>query len=147
MSTLKLDNLYTHSKNVGPTYSHDGLFAEDVLGTFCGTPIVALDERAVDVDLLVEIGRTIEANKVSAQGNTAEVLPGELVCTDGIVRRETSAEAVGYDRFYAYESPKGTTKVSIPVARKYQGEDVIEWRPDHVVGTEEFALLYTQEAQ
>lgn len=146
MSTIKLDNLYTHSKNVAPGYTHNGILASNILGTFCGSPIVTMDSRAVDIDNIVEAARIIEENK-GGSTYTAEVMPGELVCTDSIVRRGTSAEALGYDELHAYDQPKGTTKVSIPVAREYQGNALVDWRPDHVVGTEEFALVYTEGAQ
>jgi len=143
MSTIKLDNLYTHSKNVAPGYTHDGILASNILGTFCGSPIVTMDSRATDIDNVVETLRIIEENKGGAT-YTAEVLPGELVCTDSIVRRGTSAEAVGYEKFYAYDQPKGTTKVSIAEARKYQGDKMIHFRPDKVTGEGEHALIYEE---
>ena len=146
LSTIKLDKLFSHSKNLTLGYTHDGNLADNIVGTFCGSPIITLDSRAVDIDDIVEAARIIEENK-GGSTYTAEVMPGELVCTDSIVRRGTSAEALGYDELHAYGQPKGTTKVSIPVAREYQGNALVDWRPDHVVGTEEFALVYTEGAQ
>lgn len=137
MSRVALDLLYSHSKNVG----------QKVVGEFCGSPIVTLDERAIDIDLLIETARIIEVNRsLGVESSIVEVLPGEVICPDNIVRRSTTSEAVG-ESFYAYEVPKGTVKVSIELATlaAIAGE-MIYFRPDGKVGDGEFALRYEEAA-
>ena len=84
----KLDLLYAHEDHI----QRDG-----AVGSFCGSPIVALNEFAMEVDEVRNL-----SNRLAVSSHTsvpAEVLPGEEVCPDGIIRRLTTAEAVGYDAF------------------------------------------------
>jgi hypothetical protein len=139
MSRVKLDSLYTHSKNVGT----------EKLGEFCGSPIVSLNEKEIDIDRAIDLDRTRLSNSLfpSAETDFVILLPGEVVCEDGVIRRSTSAEAVGYDEFHAFKVPADTKKVSIADARlaSLAGE-LVTWRPNRVTGQEEFALIHTQEA-
>lgn len=137
MSTQKLDIICVNSKNVG----------EKVIGHFCGSPIRELYMREVELDDLVDVNRTIEANRKTPSTFTADLLPGEIVCTDGIVRRDTTSEAVGYDEFHAYEQPEGTRRVTIAEGREFAKQGLnITFRPDRVVGQEEFAIVHEEVA-
>lgn len=133
MSTLRLDPLYSHSKNLG---------AEQV-GEFCGSPIVTMNQRAIDVDNLAEVQRMIEVNKGLTQSETSALLPGEVVCPDGVIRRSTAAETVGED-FYKFSIPENTRKVNINLAKQASlAGELITWRPNGVsTDGEEFALVH-----
>jgi hypothetical protein len=88
---MRSDVNYSHSKNIG-----------EQVGNFCDVPILTYDNFELEVDVAVDSMRTVEGNKAmgcSDIPNTAEVLPGQIICADNIVRRTTTAEAVGYDIF------------------------------------------------
>ena len=132
MSTLTLDPLYAKAEHLG-----------EVVGIFCGSPIRTLNQRAVDLDQTLELEHIVDLDMAPTP---TPLLPGEVVCSDGVIRRETSAEVVGSE-FYAFTTPKGAQKVSIAEATlaSLAGESVL-WRPDGNVGQKEFALRL-EEAQ
>jgi hypothetical protein len=133
MSTLTLDPLYAKAEHLG-----------EVIGHFCSTPIRTLNQRAVDLDQLLEVQHIVDLGMAPAP---AEILPGERTCEDGIIRRVTSAEAVGPE-FYNFAIPKDMRKVGITEARQASLAGEMVWfRPDGRVGEGEFALLQQEEAQ
>jgi hypothetical protein len=134
---LKLDINYTHSKNVA--------YDKNPVGHFCSSPIREIYTREVELDQIVEVHRTIEINRDLGPGLPVEVLPGELICDDHIVRRDTTSEAIGAE-FYEYEFPQGARKVSIKEARQLANEGaMVTFRPNRQVGQEEFAIVYEEE--
>lgn len=136
MSTLKPDIQHTHGKNLG----------DKIVGEFCGSPIRELYRHEVEIDQTVETARTIEINRRSNPPFTAELLPGEVICEDNVIRRGTTAEALG-EVFYDYELPEGAVKVTIEKGRELAaaGQE-ITFRPNRVVGQGEFAILHTEVA-
>ena len=89
---MRADVNYSHSKNIGESIGHD----------FCGVPINAYSIFDLELDVALDAQRTVLRNRAmgcSDIPNTAEILPGELLCSDNVIRRETTAEATGYDSF------------------------------------------------
>jgi hypothetical protein len=129
----KLDILYSHD---------DRVHRDQVFGSFCGEPIVWLDELGMEVDEEREL-----VNRLAASSHTsipAEILPGEERCADGIIRRATTTEAMGYDVYHNQEQIEaGQQHVGMAEARKAaQSGAVVYWRPNrattevYTVGTE-----------
>jgi hypothetical protein len=88
---MRSDVNYSHSKNIGAQ-----------IGNFCDVPILTYDNFELELDVAVDVQKTVLGNKAmgcSDIPNTAEVLPGQVICADNIVRRVTAAEAIGYDIF------------------------------------------------
>ena len=88
---MRSDVNYSHSKNIG-----------EAVGAFCELPIRSYDNFALELDVALDIQSTVLRNRAmgcSDTPNTAEIMPGELLCADNIIRRVTTAEAVGYDEF------------------------------------------------
>lgn len=85
---MRADVNYSHSKNIG---------AE--VGSFCDVPINSYDNFDLEVDKALASQWTVLIGKGKDTSNTAEILPGEVLCSDNIVRRSTTAEAIGYDAF------------------------------------------------
>lgn len=88
---MRSDVNYSHSKNIGET-----------VGDFHGVPICSYDPFELELDVESDVSATVLRNQTmgcSDIPNTAEILPGEVLCTDNIVRRTTAAEAIGYDEF------------------------------------------------
>jgi hypothetical protein len=80
----KLDILFAHQNRV---------LRDDVAGYFCGQPIVDLDELGMEVDQMRD---TI--NRIASSSGTsipAEVMPGEMICADNVIRRTTTREVTG----------------------------------------------------
>ena len=80
----KLDILFAHQ---------DRVLRDDVAGYFCGQPIVGLDELDMEVDQMRD---TI--NRIASSSGTsipAEVMPGEMICADNVIRRTTTREVTG----------------------------------------------------
>jgi hypothetical protein len=78
--------------------AHDGRMQRDnSVGSFCGAPIVTLDEFGMEVDEARDLAARLAVS--SGISVPAEILPGEERCADGIIRRITTAEAVGYNVF------------------------------------------------
>ena len=84
VSSPKLDILFAHQ---------DRVLRDDVAGYFCGQPIVGLDELDMEVDQMRD---TI--NRIASSSGTsipAEVMPGEMICADNVIRRTTTREVTG----------------------------------------------------
>ena len=129
----KLDILYAHD---------DRVHREQVFGSFCGEPIVWLDELGMEVDEEREL-----VNRLASSSHTsipAEILPGEERCADGIIRRITTTEVMGYDVYHNQEQIEaGQQHVGLVEARKAaKAGAVVYWRPNlattevYAVGTE-----------
>jgi hypothetical protein len=75
--------------------------------------------------------------------NTAEVMPGEVICPDNIVRRETAAEKQ-FNIAPSVEQAQGV-RVTVEEAKGLsdQGACII-WRPNGIIGESEYALLMNQ---
>lgn len=135
MSKLRLDISYTHDKNLGT----------EKVGEFCGSPIHELYTHAQDVDQFVETMRLINLSKQSPESTVPlEILPGEIVCDDNIVRRWSTAEA--NPEFYDYVVPAGCRKVSLAEAKQLLDEGaMVTFRPNRVVNAEEeFAIVHEE---
>ena len=88
---MRSDVNYSHSKNIG-----------EAVGSFCELPIRSYDNFALELDVALDVQSTVLRNRAmgcSDIPNTAEIMPGELLCADNIIRRVTTAEATGYDTF------------------------------------------------
>src|ERR1035437_9573219 len=88
---MRSDVNYSHSKNIG-----------EAVGDFCGVPINSYSTFDLELDVALDAQRTALRNRAmgcSDVPSTAEILPGEVLCSDNIIRRETTAEAAGYDAF------------------------------------------------
>jgi len=120
---VNIDVNYSHSKNVG-----------EQVGNFCDVPILAMDMFELDVDVALDSQRTVLINKAmgcSETPNTAEVLPGETICPDNIIRRTTTAEAIDYDK-YMERKP---VAMIVGAGRMVYDPNNNQWgRPDGVVG-------------
>lgn len=124
---------------------HSGDISDAIIGVFCGTPVRTVDFNLSE-DLALELAQDIIiANKAAGESPSyLEVLPGEEVCADGIIRRTTSAEARG-EVFYNYELPPDVFKVSVSEAQKLSDRKTITWRPNRVVNQEqEFAIIHEE---
>lgn len=84
-------------------------------------------------------------SKQSTHNNVpAEILPGEKRCDDGIIRRLTTTEVVGYDTYHNQEAIEaGQQHVGLEAAREAaDAGSVVYWRPNRAtlevykVGTE-----------
>jgi hypothetical protein len=78
----------------------------------------------LELDVAVDAMKIVERNKAmgcSDIPNTAEVLPGQVICADNIIRRETTAEAKGYDTFKAQNPVK--MLVGVGDGRTYNAEE------------------------
>ena len=117
----------------------------NVKGSFCGQPIVGLDELGMEVDQQREAQRLVDSS--SGTSVPAEVLPGELRCDDGIIRRVTTAEAIG-DTYYNQEyTEENTRRISIAEAQQLSKDGLLVfYRPNKRVGEGEYALV-TEETQ
>ena len=98
---MRSDVNYSHSKNIG-----------EAVGTFCGVPINSYCNFDLELDVAIDSQNTILRNRAmgcSDIPSTAEILPGEVLCTDNIIRRETTSEVTGNGKYAegrAYGSEK-----------------------------------------
>ena len=98
---MRSDVNYSHSKNIG-----------EAVGSFCGVPINSYDTFDLELDVALDSQSIILRNRAmgcSDIPSTAEILPGEVLCADNIIRRETTTEATGkgmYTEGTAYGSEK-----------------------------------------
>ena len=127
----KLDNLFAHEERVQ---------RNNPAGSFCGQPIVGLDELGMEVDNARDL-----ANRLATSSHTsipAEILPGEERCADGSIRRTTTAEAQG-DAYYNREfTETGQKRVGIAEGREAAQEGyMVYFRPDGRVGEGEYTLV------
>lgn len=104
---MRTDVNYSHSKNMG-----------EAIGSFCDVPIRAYDNFELEVDLALASQWSVLIGGASVP---AEILPGELLCSDNIIRRVTTAEATGYDTF----KEKNPVKMLVGAndGREYNTED------------------------
>lgn len=133
---MQLDPLYLHNDDV----------SEASIGEFYGTKIRSVDPDVAEERALLETLEIVEQNKAfGISPSYLEVLPGEAICEDAIVRRTTTAEAQG-EVFYDYELPPSTHKASIEDAKKLSDEGhMVTWRPDRAVNKEtEFAIIHEE---
>ena len=110
---MRTDVNYSHSKNIGES-----------TGDFCGVPILSYNNFDLELDVELDAQRTVLRNKAlgcSDIPNTAEILPGEILCADNIIRRVTAAEAVGYDEFKEKNPVK--MLVGLSDGRMYDSEE------------------------
>ena len=82
---MRTDVNYSHYKNI-----------REQVGEFCGTPIRLYDPFDLELDDALDVQNVRLRNQAmgcSDSPSTAEVLPGEVVCPDNIIRRKTTVEA------------------------------------------------------
>lgn len=140
----------------------DRVQRENVLGNFCDIPIVTLDALGMEADQENEVYRLCQEDSLyqdsyltpedkgygvflhsTHDSFPAEILPGEVRCEDGIIRRTTAAETIGYDSYHnqaVVES--GQQRVSIADGVKAaQDGAMVYFRPNGKVGEGEYALV------
>jgi len=80
-------------------------------------------------------------------GIPADVLPGQIVCVDNTIRRETTAEAIGYDEFHNSAANATGRRVTIAEALVLSSKGAfINWRPDGNCGPDAYALVVGEDA-
>jgi hypothetical protein len=73
---------------------------------------------------------------------SAEILPGEELCKDNIIRRTSTVETRGNEYYKQEHNEDNTKRVSIAEARiASDAGAVVYWRPNRVVGEGEYALV------
>lgn len=103
----------------------------NIIGSFCGQPIITIDEINAEKDEDKELLRRLEFS--SHTSIPAEILPGEERCADGIIRRMTTAESIGYDKFH---EPEVMEQAGLKRGGIEQGEHaskagrMVYWRPN-----------------
>ena len=119
----------------------DRMQRNNIVGSFCGQPIITVDEFKADADELT--GLYLRLNTLSHTSIDAEILPGEERCADGIIRRSTTAEAQGYDNYHNKEQIEaGQQQVSIAEGREAaKAGAMVFFRPNGKVGEGEYALV------
>lgn len=121
-----------HAADMGP-----------VIGTFNGEPVRSYNP----IDTEVRDARMTRMRVLisSGAGIPAEVLPGEIICKDNIIRRTTAAaerEVVGTEE--SLTSTGSTVKrVTLDEAKQLSDEGAcIVWRPEGCApGVEQYALV------
>ena len=88
--------------------------------SFCGSPIYGMDELAMEDAVNRDIENRVRENQRSPVENQAEVMAGETICNDNIIRRETAREVTGKNSVLnlcalAMWSPKGIDEEAVPV--------------------------------
>jgi hypothetical protein len=122
--------------------AHDSrVLRDNIVGEFCGSPIITLDELGIAADEQLDLNRRLKFS--TGTSVPAEVLPGEEICSDGIIRRVTTAEAVGYDTYHNQEAiEEDTLRVTIDSARSFsKGGQMVYWRPNSDVSSNAYALI------
>jgi len=114
----------------------------EVVGHFHGEPIRAWDptnSKRRDNDRLASDLAMRQALKLN-DANHAEVLPGQILCPDSIIRRVTTLEAMGEDAFFTLHS-RGK-RITIEEATQLLKDKTanITWRPDGKTGPDAFAM-------
>jgi hypothetical protein len=130
-------------------YNDDSVDRSNVLGEFCGSPVYALDENSAEAinaefDALVVEPALAELRDERWKAQVALLLlPGEERCDDGIIRRTTTAEVIGYDTYHNQEATEAGTRRVIIVEAQQASKDgkLIMWRPNKFVGEGEYALV------
>ena len=103
---------------------------DDVIGSFCGQPIVTIDALGAESDEEADLYTRVATS--SGTSIPAEILPGEERCADGIIRRVTTAEVVGYDTYHNQEQiEKGQKREGLNVGRLASlAGKLVYWRPN-----------------
>ena len=65
------------------------------LTPFSGSPIYGMDTLAMEDAVNRDIENRVRENQRTPVENRAEILPGEIICKDNIVRRSTTREVTG----------------------------------------------------
>ena len=114
---------------------------DNVVGSFCGQPIITIDGLGAEAD--DEIDLQLRLMTSSHTSFPAEILPGEERCADGIIRRITTTEVVGYETYHNQEAIEaGQKRVSIAEARQASKDGaMVHYRPSRLVGQGEYALV------
>lgn len=134
---IALDNNIAHDSRVQ---------RDNVLGNFCGVPIITLDEVGMDVDVVRDQNRRLSVS--SGESIPPEVLPGEEICSDGIIRRTTTAEAMGYDTYHNQAATEvGTRRGGIEEGRLAAMEGkLVMWRPNRDTNPDmAYVLIHEEE--
>ena len=133
---LKLDNNIAHDSRVN---------RDKPVGAFCDVPIVTLDKLGMDADVLLDLHMRLRFS--SGTSIPAEVMPGESICEDHIIRRTTTAEAIGEDYYLSQELTEANTqRVPIDAARSLSKAGLlISWRPNRDTNPQtEYALTHAE---
>ena len=135
---IKLDNNIAHDIRV---------LRDNPSGLFCGSPVVSLDEIGMDADVAAD--QTLRLKFSSGTSIPPEILPGEERCVDGIIRRTTTAEVIGYDTYHNQEATEAGTRRVIIVEAQQASKDgkLIMWRPNKFVGEGEYALVAEEKGE
>lgn len=119
------------------------------LPKFSGSPIYGMDKLAMEDAHNRDIENRVRENQRTPVENRAEVMPGEIICPDNIIRRTTTREVTGAqhailtnalgmwepkgisvdDAGEPIESPVELLCVSIADARQASKEGkIVKWR-------------------
>jgi hypothetical protein len=117
----------------------------DVLGNFCGQPIITLDTLGAEADDEADLHLRLMLS--SHNSVPAEILPGEVLCKDNVIRRSTAVEVIGYDTYHNQEQIEaGTQRGSIELGRLAAlAGKLVHFRPNRFVGVGEYALITVDE--
>lgn len=138
----------TPSPTLDNNIAHDSRVQRDnVVGTFCGAPIITLDEVGMDVDVVRDQNRRLSVS--SGQSIPPEVLPGEEVCSDNVIRRTTTAEAMGYETYHNQAATElGTKRGGIEEGRlAADAGKLVMWRPNRDTNPSTEYVLIHEEGQ
>ena len=121
------------------TISNECIADAEVVGSFCGQPILTIDTGRAEKEHTVFLAGIL----ITGKSEPPEVLPGEERCTDGIIRRSTTAEVIGYDVYHNQEQIEaGQKRVSMAEARQASKDGaMVFYRPNRFVGEGEYALV------
>ncbi len=135
---IKLDNNIAHDLRVQ---------RDNVVGHFCGVPIITLDEVGMDVDVVRDQNARLSVS--SGQSIPPEVLPGEEICSDNVIRRATTAEAIGYDTYHNQAATEaGTERGGITLGKLAAlAGKLIMWRPNRDTNPSTEYVLIHEEGQ
>lgn len=72
------------SPKLDPLFVSNSCISKDSIGEFCGSPIHTMDALKAEVDVVVDRSRRIKNS--SNESVPAELLPGEKICEDNVIR-------------------------------------------------------------
>lgn len=134
----------------------ESIHADDlgsIVGEFHGEPVrewdrtTSIDRADRDARLSVKMrtGDSLPHPKMVADLETKQY----EVCADNMLRKDTTAEAIGYDKFHNSALNATGRRVSIDEAQRLAAEGaLINWRPDGVVfGQDAYALVVGEEEE
>jgi hypothetical protein len=127
--------------DIYPSVHNDELGS--VIGQFNGEPVRSYDAAASDERDIHDA--FLRAQCSSGFSIPAEVLPGELICEDNIIRRETAAaerEVIGIEEMLTSSGSK-VSRTSLEEAQQMSDDGAcIVWRPEgSAAGAEQYALV------